>query len=109
MKYYKDSADGVYGVEKPLVHVHAEWIEITKAEFDALTAPTQADVDAAARAAKDAADVATAKAYGKLTALKAMTPAQVQAWVAANVTNLAQAQDAIATLAIGVSVLARRI
>lgn len=58
---------------------------------------------------KDAAAIAEANAYGKLTALKTMTPAQVQAWVAANVTNLAQAQDAIATLAIGVSVLARRV
>jgi hypothetical protein len=33
----------------------------------------------------------------------------VTAWVAANVTNLAQAQDAIATLAVAVSVLARRL
>jgi hypothetical protein len=38
-----------------------------------------------------------------------MTPAQVQTWVTANVTNLAQAQDAIATLAIAVSILARRL
>jgi hypothetical protein len=38
-----------------------------------------------------------------------MTPDQVVAWVAANVTNLAQAQDAIATLAVAVSVLSRRL
>lgn len=50
-----------------------------------------------------------AKAYTKLQALMNMTPAQVQAWVQANVTNLAQAQDAITTLAIAVSRLARRI
>lgn len=56
---------------------------------------------------QDQLDAAAAKAYAKLTALKSMTPAQVQAWVAANVTNLAQAQDAIATLAIAVSLLAR--
>ena len=50
-----------------------------------------------------------AKNYAKLKALMNMTPAQVQAWVQANVTNLAQAQDAIATLAIAISRLARRI
>lgn len=50
-----------------------------------------------------------AKNYAKLKALMNMTPAQVQAWVQANVTTLAQAQDAIATLAIAISRLARRI
>ena len=57
----------------------------------------------------DEVDRAAARAYGKLAALKDMTPAQVQAWVAANVTNLAQAQDAIATLAIAVCILAREL
>lgn len=52
-------------------------------------------------------DRTAARAYGKLAALRVMTPAQVQAWVIANVTNLAQAQDAIATLAIAVSILSR--
>jgi hypothetical protein len=60
--------------------------------------PTQDEIDAVA-----------AKAYAKLNALKTMTPAAVQAWVAANVNNLAQAQDAITTLAVAVSILARRI
>lgn len=60
--------------------------------------PTQDEIDAAA-----------AKAHAKLTALRGMTPAQVGAWVDANVTNLAQAQDAIKTLAVGMSVLARRL
>jgi hypothetical protein len=59
--------------------------------------------------AKLATDSAAANAYAKLVALKTMTPAQVQAWVAANVTNLVQAQDAIATLAIAVSILSRRL
>lgn len=57
----------------------------------------------------DEVDRAAARAYAKLTALRNMTPAQVQAWVAANVTNLAQAQDAIATLAIAVGILARQL
>jgi hypothetical protein len=58
---------------------------------------------------QDELDAAAAKAYAKLKALMGMSPAQVQAWVQANVTNLAQAQDAIATLAIAVAVLARRL
>ena len=69
-------------------------------------APLPAD---AAIVTQDDLDVAAARAYAKLNALKAMTPAQVQAWVAANVTNLAQAQDAIATLAVAVGILARRL
>jgi hypothetical protein len=59
-------------------------------------APSQEQIDATA-----------ARNYGKLAALSAMTPAQVQAWVVANVTNFAQAQDAIATLAVAVGILAR--
>jgi hypothetical protein len=58
---------------------------------------------------QDELDATAAKAYAKLVALRAMTPAQVQTWVTANVTNLAQAQDAIMTLAIAVSILARRL
>ena len=63
----------------------------------------------AAKDSQDAADAASARAHVKLKALSGMTPAQVQTWVASNVTNLAQAQDAIATLAIAVSILARRL
>ena len=55
----------------------------------------------------DEVDRTTARAYPKLASLMTMTPAQVQSWVAANVTTLAQAQDAIATLGICVAILAR--
>ena len=58
---------------------------------------------------QDELDRAAARAYVKLTALKTMTPAQIQTWVAANVTTLAQAQDAIATLAIAVAILSRQL
>lgn len=54
-------------------------------------------------------DTAAALAYQKLISLSNMSPAQIQTWIAANVTNLAQAQDAICTLAIGLSVLIRRV
>lgn len=58
---------------------------------------------------KDAADAYAAKTYKKLENLCKMTPGEVKTWVSANVTTLAQAQDAITTLAIAVSVLGRRL
>lgn len=70
---------------------------------------TIAAADAEPASSQEALDVAAAKAYAKLTALRAMTPAQVQAWVDANVIDLASARDAIKTLAIAVGILARRI
>lgn len=56
---------------------------------------------------KEENDQMQAKQYQKLVALKNMTPAEVQAWVDANVTTLAAARDAIKTLAVAVSILAR--
>ncbi len=47
--------------------------------------------------------------YAKLRALATMTQAEIDAWVVANVTNLAQAQDAIKTLAKAVSIILRRL
>lgn len=58
---------------------------------------------------QDQLDAAAAKANVKLMALRSMSPAQVSEWVDANVTNPAQEQDAIKTLAVAVSVLARRL
>ena len=67
-----------------------------------LPTPTPAEIAAVQAARVQAATNAlAARQYAKLTAMRAMTPAQLQAWIAANVTNLAQAQDALLTLAIG--------
>lgn len=68
---------------------------------------TPEEIAAAAKLAQNIADIAEARIYTKLTNLSEMTPTQVRNWVAANVTNLAQAQDAIATLAIAVGILWR--
>lgn len=68
-----------------------------------------ANQTAAAKITQDEADKQTARGYAKLAALKAMTPAQVSAWADANITTLAQARDAIKTLAIAVAILSRRI
>ena len=75
------------------------------------TLPTQAEVDVFLNPppTQDQLDAEAAKQYAKLTALKGMTPAQIQTWVDSNVINLAGAQDAIKTLAIAVSILSRRL
>lgn len=76
------------------------------ADADPLTADELAQI---AKAAQDASDALEARQYAKLQALSAMTPAQVRAWVTANVNNFADAKDALTTLAVAVNVLARRI
>lgn len=58
---------------------------------------------------QDELDVTAARQYAKLQALRNMTPAEVGAWVDANVNNLADAKDVLKTLAIAVCVLARRL
>lgn len=60
-------------------------------------------------AAKDAADTEVAREYAKLKALITMSPSEIPTWIEANVTNLAQAKDALTTLAIAVSILGRRL
>lgn len=81
-----------------------------------LTKPTDAQLAAAntqpepvTADEKYSIDTIAAKNYNKLTALKAMSPGEIQTWMTANVTNLAQARDALTTLAIAVSILARRL
>src|SRR5512139_442200 len=54
-------------------------------------------------------DAQAARTYPKLVILMQMTPAQVNSWVDQNVLTLADAKDALKTLAIAVSVLARRL
>ena len=58
---------------------------------------------------KDQIDAESARMYQKLKMLKSMTPSEIQTWVSNNVNNLSDVRDAITTLAIAVSILARRI
>ncbi len=51
----------------------------------------------------------SARSYTKLLVLSGMSPADVSAWVDTNINSFSDAKDAIKTLAIAVSVLARRI
>ena len=89
-----------------------------RADFSNIVAPAlpvydlaayQAEVAKKAQDLQDDLDRVSVKTHAKLVALKNMTPAQVQAWCDANITNLATAKDALTTLAIAVSVLARRL
>lgn len=50
-----------------------------------------------------------AKTYAKLKALAGMTPTEVKNYIDANVTDLASAKDVLKTLAIAVSIMARRL
>jgi hypothetical protein len=52
-------------------------------------------------------DVQAALSIPQLKAFMGMTPAQVQDWVANNVSNISQARTAISHLAVAVSILAR--
>lgn len=67
------------------------------------------DPDPPPAPSKDEADAAAARELLRVKALVAMTPAQVDAYIEQNITNIATAKDAIKTLAIAVSVLARRL
>lgn len=83
-----------------------DWVEYQKWLSDGNTPLPK---DPAPPPTQDELDATAAKTYGKLAALKGMTPAQVQAWVDANVSTLADVKDALKTLAIAASILARRI
>ena len=70
---------------------------------------TTADIVAKTLEVQSAQDTQDAKQYAKLQALSTMTPAQVQTWVQNNVNTLADAKDALKTLAVAVGILARRL
>ena len=85
------------------------YTEASKGDVSPMPEKSQAQIDFEATRDKAITDVATAKADAKLAALADMSPAQVRAWVAANVTNLADAKDVLGTLAIAVSIITRRL
>jgi hypothetical protein len=114
MQYFKDPADGVYSVPSnipnPLDKLPSGSFAITKAEFDALTAPSAADIAAAAQAAQDLADRQETQADAKFRALTSKSPAQVKAWVRNRFPTLTlPEQDDLATVVQVVGVLARRL
>jgi len=113
MPFYKDTQNKVHFLDREDCHnlLPAGCVPITKAEADALRAPTpaeQAVIDAAAAAAADAlANRQAAKADAFVNFLATKSPAEVTARVQADVTDLASARVVLTKLAVAVSVLAR--
>lgn len=95
--------------------VDGEWrykwrvTDLSAEEIAAKAAAVEAALAEVAVQAKAAADAATARQDAKLAALGRMTPSEVRSYVAANVTNLSDAKDVLATLAIAVSILSRKL
>ena len=85
------------------------YAEASKGDIAPLPEKSQAQIDFEETRAKIVADAATAKADAKLSALADMSPAQVRTWVADNVKTLADAKDVLATLAVAVSVITKRL
>lgn len=71
--------------------------------------PPPEEVAAVAKQRAMETDKTVARQNTKLQALAEMTPAQVQAWVEANVRTLPDAKDLLGTLAVAVSILARQL
>jgi len=85
---------------------------ISDAEYAALLASTPehiATLAAQAKAAQDAADAQEAREDAQLAAIAALTPAQAAQWIEDNVTNLAEAKNALKIMAKALCILARRI
>lgn len=75
-----------------------QFVVKTGADYEAQPAPTQ-----------DELDRREAMAYAKLNELKTMTPAQIQNRAKTNLNTLTEIRDAITTLEIAVSILARNL
>jgi hypothetical protein len=71
--------------------------------------PTAPDIVAKSLEVQTKQDILDAKNYTKLQALSTMSPTQIQSWVQADVNTLADAKDALKTLAVAVGILARRL
>lgn len=110
MKRYKLPGGGLHSVPddgSQDVTITVDMVRISEAQYLAMLAVVP---DApSTEAQRLVQDTAAARQHAKLQALVSMTPAQVQAWVAANVNTLADVKNALATLAIGMSILGRKL
>lgn len=71
--------------------------------------PTDEEIAYEAMRAQERADKEAITRGDKQRPLLEMTPAQIRTWIDSNVRNLSEAKDVLATLAVAVSVLARRL
>ena len=85
------------------------YTEAAKGDIAPLPEKPQTQIDFEAAQAKAIADATAAKADAKLSALADMSPSEVREWVNAQVKTLADAKDVLATLAVAVSVITKRL
>lgn len=71
--------------------------------------PTEEEVAYEAMRSQERADRDAITRGDKQRPLLEMTPAQVRAWIDSNVRNLAEAKDVLATLAVAVSIISRKL
>lgn len=107
-----DIENGIYGIH-PGVYLWMEveeWVKKGNSIESFRTPKEQASEDARllSTQTKDA-ERQEARAYAKLQAISNMSPTQVRAWVENNVNNLADAKDAIKTLAVAICILSRNL
>jgi hypothetical protein len=79
------------------------WFDTVQEAFDFFGIPYYTET------AQDFQDRIDARQYAKLKSLITLSPSQIQAYVQNNVNTLADAKDALKTLAIAVGILARRL
>ena len=80
-----------------------------KSDVAPMPQPSTDEIAAKEKRIKDIADEDAAKSDAKLKAVMDMSPAEVRVWIGKNVGTLADAKDILATLAVAVSVLTRKL
>jgi hypothetical protein len=114
MPNYKDAQNRIhYLVDARFTHMLPDGcVPITDAEAADLLKPTPEQEAAAAAAAAQAADAADAKAAAKadnvIQYLRDHTPAECEAYVQANVTDLASARALMKKFAVALCVLSKQ-
>ena len=108
-----DTQDGtvIADVSHPKWQDYIQWVtagNIADAFVVPAHVPTQAEIDANAELAEQAAILATLKADAAVQALRTRTPAQVDAWIDAQVNSLADARAVLKILARILALLARQ-
>ena len=109
MPHFKSPQNKVYFIDRAFAYLlPSACTEITDAEADALTAPTPEQSAAAQQAAAAQAAKEEAKADNVVQYLRDHTPAECEAYVQANVTDLASARDLLKKFAVVLCVLAKQ-
>ncbi len=80
-----------------------------KSDVAPMPQPSTDEIAAKEKRIKDISDEDAAKSDAKLKAVMDMSPAEVRVWIGKNVGTLADAKDILATLAVAVSVLTRKL